>query len=41
MASRRHRVIRTESDASDAKRNFVARTAQGFENAIFRLSLTP
>ena len=30
-----------ESDASDAKRNFVARTAQGLENAAFRLSLTP
>jgi hypothetical protein len=41
MASRRHRVIRTESDASDAKRNFGGRTAQAFKNAAFCLSLTP
>ena len=34
-------AIRAESDASDAKRNFVAHTARGFENAAFRLSLTP
>jgi hypothetical protein len=40
-ASRRHRGIRAENDASDTTRNFIAHTAQGLENAASRLSLTP